>query len=84
MISNVIVRQLSRPPIERQEFEMCEHRGIGHPDTITDAVCEAASRELSLAYRERFGRILHHNVDKGLLVAGEAPRASEVAPSPSP
>lgn len=38
MISNVIVRQLSRPPIERQEFEMCEHKGIGHPDTITDAV----------------------------------------------
>jgi S-adenosylmethionine synthetase len=72
---NVIVKPLSRDPIDRQEYEMCEHKGIGHPDTITDAVCEAASRELSLAYRERFGQILHHNLDKGLLIAGSsAPR----------
>lgn len=75
MISNILVKQLSRPSIDRQEYEMCEHKGVGHPDTITDAVCEAASRELSLAYRERFGHIMHHNLDKGLLVAGSsAPR----------
>ena len=72
---NVIIKQLPRPPIDRQEYEMCEHKGIGHPDTITDAVCEAASRELSLAYRERFGQVMHHNLDKGLLIAGgSAPR----------
>lgn len=72
---NIVVKQLSRAPIDRQEFEMCEHKGIGHPDMITDAVCEAASRELSLAYRERFGQIMHHNLDKGLLIAGSsAPR----------
>ena len=72
MISNVIVKPLPRAPMDRLEFEMCEHKGIGHPDTIADAVCEAASRELSLAYRERFGRILHHNLDKGLLIAGRS------------
>jgi len=74
-IPDVLVKPLSRAPVDSQEYEMCEHKGIGHPDTITDAVCEAASRELSLAYRERFGRILHHNLDKGLLIAGSsAPR----------
>jgi len=55
-----------------QPVEVCEHKGVGHPDTLTDAVCETASRALSLAYRERYGRILHHNVDKGLLIAGKA------------
>jgi len=74
-ITDVLVKPLSRAPVDRQEYEMCEHKGVGHPDTITDAVCEAASRELSLAYRERFGHILHHNLDKGLLIAGSsAPR----------
>ncbi len=75
MIPNIVVKQLSRAPLDRQEYEMCEHKGIGHPDTITDAVCEAASRELSLTYRARFGQIMHHNLDKGLLIAGSsAPR----------
>lgn len=66
----IMVQELARAPIEAQSFEMCEHKGIGHPDTIVDGVCEAASRALSLAYRERTGRIQHHNVDKGLLIAG--------------
>ena len=33
---------------------------------------EQISQALSNAYLERFGRILHHNCDKGLLVAGRA------------
>lgn len=75
MSANIIVKQLARPAMDRQQYEMCEHKGIGHPDTITDAVCEAASRELSLAYLRECGRVLHHNLDKGLLIAGaSAPR----------
>lgn len=75
MSANIIVKQLLRPAMDRQEYEMCEHKGIGHPDTLTDAMCEAASRELSLAYLREFGRIMHHNLDKGLLIAGaSAPR----------
>ncbi|MHB0926320.1 MAG: methionine adenosyltransferase [Gallionellaceae bacterium] len=70
MSANIIVKQLLRPAMDRQEYEMCEHKGIGHPDTLTDAMCEAASRELSLAYLREFGRIMHHNLDKGLLIAG--------------
>lgn len=60
------------PPVGRRHVEVCEHKGIGHPDTITDAVCEAVACELAHAYRHRFGRVLHFNVDKGLLVAGRA------------
>lgn len=72
---NIIVSPFSCTPIERREIEICEHKGIGHPDSIADGACEAASRELSLSYLQEYGRILHHNLDKGLLVAGKsAPR----------
>lgn len=56
-------------------FEACEHKGIGHPDTLTDGTCEAAAVALAQAYRATYGRVLHFNLDKGLLVAGRsAPR----------
>jgi len=68
----IVVGPASCTPIGSRATEICEHKGVGHPDTITDAVCEAASRELSSAYRNVYGRILHHNLDKGLLVAGRS------------
>lgn len=69
---NIIVCPFPCIPIELREIEICEHKGIGHPDSIADGVCEAASRELSLAYLREYGRVLHHNLDKGLLVAGKS------------
>ncbi|MCZ7566570.1 MAG: methionine adenosyltransferase [Burkholderiales bacterium] len=72
---NIVVAPAACIPVEARATELCEHKGVGHPDTITDAVCEAASRALSQAYLAAYGRVLHHNLDKGLLVAGRsAPR----------
>jgi S-adenosylmethionine synthetase len=51
--------------------EIVERKGLGHPDSICDAVLDAVSVALCGAYRERCGAILHHNVDKGLLAAGQ-------------
>lgn len=56
------------------DVEIVERKGLGHPDTICDAVMERVSQALSRAYVERFGAILHHNCDKGLLVAGQVER----------
>jgi S-adenosylmethionine synthetase len=50
--------------------EFVERKGIGHPDTICDGIAEAISISLSQNYLQWAGRILHHNIDKGLLVAG--------------
>lgn len=50
--------------------EVCEHKGIGHPDTICDGAVEAVSRALCVAYREAWGELRHHNVDKALLIGG--------------
>jgi S-adenosylmethionine synthetase len=52
--------------------EVVERKGIGHPDTICDALAEQISLRLCRYYLERFGRILHHNVDKILLCGGSA------------
>jgi S-adenosylmethionine synthetase len=72
MTRNIDIQPASSQPIDQRGFEMCEHKGTGHPDTLTDGVCEAASRALSRRYLEKFGRVLHHNVDKGLLIAGRS------------
>jgi S-adenosylmethionine synthetase len=52
--------------------EIVERKGIGHPDTICDGIAEHFSACLCRAYLDRFGFILHHNVDKVLLAAGRS------------
>lgn len=69
---NIVINLSQDTPAWQRDIEICEHKGAGHPDTVTDAVCEAASRELSRAYLRETGAIQHHNVDKGLLVAGQS------------
>jgi S-adenosylmethionine synthetase len=66
------VRLAAGPGPASLPFEVVERKGVGHPDTICDALAEQLSVALSRAYLERFGAILHHNVDKGLLSAGAA------------
>ena len=68
----VTVAMQQAPPYRARPTEMCEHKGIGHPDTITDGTCETAAQALAQAYRRTCGRVLHFNVDKGLLVAGRS------------
>lgn len=58
-------------PIEKQRVEIVERKGIGHPDTICDSIVDKISIELAKFYLKKFGRILHYNVDKALLAAGE-------------
>ncbi len=68
---NILVESLAGKPIFEHKIEIVERKGVGHPDSICDAVMEEISVALSREYLSRFGRVLHHNTDKGLLVAGE-------------
>lgn len=72
MARNIIVCPLPGPSPDEADFEVCEHKGIGHPDSLMDGLCEASSRELSKNYLLHFGKVMHHNVDKGLLVGGRS------------
>lgn len=69
-MSNISVEELQQSPISQRQVELVERKGVGHPDSMCDAIAEAVSVALCQAYLETFGRILHHNTDKGLLVAG--------------
>jgi len=71
-LRNIIVESLRQTPIEKQKLEIVERKGLGHPDYICDAVMEKISQRLSKEYMEKAGTILHHNVDKSLLVAGQS------------
>jgi len=70
-LENVSINELGRAALEDQPLEIVERKGLGHPDSICDAIMNEVSVELSKVYLERFGTILHHNLDKGLLAAGE-------------
>ncbi len=52
--------------------EFVERKGKGHPDTLCDRASEELSIALSQYYLSHFGRIYHHNVDKCVLVGGQA------------
>ncbi len=69
---NIIVEELIQKPIEEQEIEIVERKGIGHPDSISDGIAESVSRALCNAYLEKFGGILHHNTDEVQITAGES------------
>lgn len=53
-------------------YEVVERKGLGHPDTLADGISEAISRSLCRFYLEESGHILHHNVDKVLIIAGQS------------
>jgi len=69
-MSDIILEELKQTPVEQQRVELVERKGTGHPDSICDAIMEQVSVALCREYLDTFGRILHHNIDKGLLVAG--------------
>jgi S-adenosylmethionine synthetase len=55
-----------------QPVEIVERKGLGHPDTICDILAENLSANLCRMYHAKFGAVLHHNVDKGLLFGGRS------------
>ena len=71
MANNILIQAQA----QISSFEMVERKGIGHPDTICDCIAEEVSIALSKYYMEQFGGILHHNVDKALLIGGSSQTA---------
>lgn len=67
----IIVESFKGKSITEHRVEIVERKGKGHPDYICDSVMEAVSIALCQEYKTRFGTILHHNADKGLLIAGQ-------------
>jgi S-adenosylmethionine synthetase len=73
-LRNILIESVSDTPVSKHRVEIVERKGVGHPDYICDAIMEEISRNLSKEYLKKAGRILHHNIDKGLLIAGQVER----------
>lgn len=54
------------------EYEFVERKGIGHPDTLADALAEEISSSYSKYTLKNFGFILHHNFDKLGILGGQS------------
>ncbi len=61
---------VSVPQLGELETEVVERKGIGHPDTIADALAENLSVAYSRYTLDNFGAILHHNFDKVSVLGG--------------
>jgi len=72
MDRNIHVEIMSNKPLEHQGVEIVERKGIGHPDSIADALSESVSKSLSKMYLEKQGMILHHNTDETQIVGGQS------------
>ena len=66
------VEEIKGHSVRDLEVEIVERKGKGHPDSLIDGASEAVSLGLCDYYLKNFGSILHHNVDKGILVGGKA------------
>jgi len=69
---NIFIEFPNEKPLGRQDVELVERKGIGHPDSICDGLAEAVSCALSNGYMDRYGCIMHHNTDQVELVGGRS------------
>src|SRR3990167_1986801 len=68
----IIIEKTKDVPVQKSAIEIVERKGLGHPDTLCDRAAEELSIAFSKYYLKKFGRVLHHNIDKCLLVGGRS------------
>src|SRR5262249_12846765 len=62
----------SQPGPGDAPIEVVERKGLGHPDPLAAALAERLSVAYARYCRDRFGAVLHHNLDKVYLRGGQA------------
>ena len=72
MAKNIYVEAINEVPTPLGKVELVERKGIGHPDSVADALAEEVSKALCRMYKKEFGTVLHHNTDETQIVAGQS------------
>ncbi len=72
MAKHIYVEGLNEIPTPMKKVEIVERKGIGHPDSVADALGEEVSKALCKMYKKEVGHVLHHNTDETQLAAGSA------------
>ncbi len=69
---NIYVNGINEVPVPMRAIEVVERKGIGHPDSVADALAEEVSKALCNMYIKEVGHVLHHNTDETQIAAGQA------------
>lgn len=69
---NIYVNGINEVPVPMRAIEVVERKGIGHPDSVADALAEEVSKALCKMYIKEVGHVLHHNTDETQIAAGQA------------
>ena len=69
---NIYVNGVNEVPLPMRQIEIVERKGIGHPDSVADALGEEVSKALCKMYIKEVGHVLHHNTDETQIAAGMA------------
>ncbi|MDR0509110.1 MAG: methionine adenosyltransferase [Candidatus Methanoplasma sp.] len=69
---NIHVTGIDEMPLPERNIEIVERKGIGHPDSVADALAEEVSKALCRMYIKEYGHVLHHNTDETQIAAGHA------------
>jgi len=69
---NIHVAGVDEIPLPERNIEIVERKGIGHPDSVADALAEEVSKSLCRMYIKEYGHVLHHNTDETQIAAGQA------------
>ncbi len=72
MPRNIVVEENDHKAVIERDVELVERKGIGHPDSVADALSESVSRALSNYYYKNYGKVLHHNTDETQVVGGQS------------
>ncbi|MCL2786016.1 MAG: methionine adenosyltransferase [Methanomassiliicoccaceae archaeon] len=72
MAKNIYVEGISEVPVPMRKIELVERKGIGHPDSVADALAEEVSKALCRMYKKEIGTVLHHNTDETQIAAGQS------------
>jgi S-adenosylmethionine synthetase len=72
MPRNIVVEENDQKAVIERDVELVERKGIGHPDSVADALSESVSRALSNYYYKNYGKVLHHNTDETQVVGGQS------------
>ena len=70
-MNSIVISPTKVEPAVRP-IEIVERKGVGHPDTLSDALGEHLSCTYSNYTRTRFGAILRHQFDKVALMCGRS------------
>ena len=70
-IKKGVINIISDSPLWNNNYETIERKGLGHPDTISDMLAAKISQAYSKYTLDHFEVILHHQIDKLMVIGGK-------------